>query len=172
MKREKKDTIRFVIVIVIISIAATIGLACIAIFALKPPDKGAMEKHFKKDRADIALVTDYFISSGHSEISISKLNYKKGFLFTSANRNVKIEDEAVVNAIERLYKKRGYKTIGRDNNTIFFEKWAFLEKNRGVAFSINGEDKPAVEFLTELMPLSEDGWYYYESDYEEYRNGS
>ena len=26
-----------------------------------------------------------------------------------------------------------------------------------------------VEFLVKYEPLSEDGWYYYEADYEEYR---
>ena len=169
MKKVIKENIGWVIAIA--SIAVLVGLIWIAISSLTPPNMDKMEKYFNKDKADIVLVTDYFIESGYSEISINKLNYKKGFMFTSANRMAEIEDEAVAKVIERLYKKRGYKVIGRYGNTIFFEKWAFLERDRGIAYSINGEDKPVLEFLVKLEPLSEDGWYYYEADYEEYRNG-
>ena len=92
-------------------------------------------------------------------------------MFTGAyTRDKEIEDEAVIKSLNRIFGKRGYRVIGKNDNTIFFQEWAFLEKNRGIAYSINGEDKPVVEFLIKLEALSEDGWFYYEANYEEFRN--
>ena len=46
---------------------------------------------------------------------------------------------------------------------------AFGIPYRGIAYSINKTDKPVIEFLTELEQLSENGWYYYKADYNEWR---
>jgi len=128
-----------------------------------------MEKHFKKDKADIVFITEYFVDSEYSEISIRKNNYKKGFMFTSTRRDVEIEDEAVAKAIDRILKKRGYKAIIREGNTIYFEKWILFEDIHGIAYSINEGKEPTLQFLIKLEPLSENGWYYYEEDYNEWR---
>ena len=92
-------------------------------------------------------------------------------MFTGAKtRDKEIEGEAVIKTMNRLVRKRGYRVIGRNDNTIFFRKWDFFEKERGIAFSINGEDPPQIEFLVKLEALSEQSWFYYEADYEEFRN--
>lgn len=167
MKKGIKDNIRFIIAI--ISIAVVVGLAWIAIASLALPDANKMEKYFERDKADFVLIIEYFIQSDYSDIIIDKTNFKEGIISTGTNmRGKKIEDNAVVKAIERLFK-RGYRKIGIYNNTIYFVKRIMFEEERGIAYSINGEDKPIVEFLTKLDPLSQDGWYYYEADYNEWR---
>lgn len=169
MKKGMKDNIRFVITV--ISIIVAVGLIWIAILSLVPPDRDKVEKYFERDKADFAIITEYIINTGYSYISINKSNIEKGMMFTGADtRNKKIEDEMVVKALDRLLKKRGYHVIGKNDNTVFFQKWAMLEEDRGIAYSINGEDKPSIEFLTKLEPLSENGWYYYEADYNKWRN--
>lgn len=85
--------------------------------------------------------------------------------------NKEIEDKTVIKALNYLFKIRGYHVVGRDGNTIFFQKYSVLGSDRGIAYSINGEDDPVVEFVVKLDKLEDDGWFYYEADYEEFRNG-
>lgn len=146
------------------------GFIWILILSITPPDKEKMDSYFERDQSDFAIITEYFINSGYSYINIDKSNIKKGTMFTGANTHDKrIEDDAVIKSLNRLFGKQGYHVIGRNDNTVFFQKWSFLEKDRGIAYSINGKDKPVVEFLIKLETLSENGWYYYEADYNEYR---
>ena len=169
LKKGIRSNIGFIIAVV--SIIVVIGAIWIAISSLEPPDLDEIEAYLERDKADFAIITEYFIGSGYSYINIDKSDFKKGVMFTGANTGDKeIEDEAVTKALKRLFEKREYRVIGRNDNTVFFQKWAFLEKECGIAYSINGEDKPVVEFLVKLEVLSEDGWFYYEADYEEFRN--
>ena len=64
---------------------------------------------------------------------------------------------------------RSYVSVGKKDDTVYFEICWLFEKVRGIAVPINKDQKPMVEFLVKYEPLSEDGWYYYEADYEEYR---
>ena len=43
-----------------------------------------------------------------------------------------------------------------------------MDFRSGIAYSIN-EEEPTIEYLTNLVPLSEAGWYFYEADYNEWR---
>ena len=169
VRKRIKDNIGFTIAIVFIVVV--VGIIFSAIYSLKPPDKNKMEKYFKRDNADIILITDYFIDSSNPEIYVRKSDFKDGKILTGDNMLYeKIENEAVIKAIGRIFKKQGYSVIGKNNNTIYFQKWSMFEEDRGIAYSINGNDKPIVEFLTKLEPLSKNGWYYYEADYNEWRN--
>lgn len=168
MKKILKNNIGFILSIVFV--ASVVGVVWNAIYSLKPPDKNDTEKYFERDKEDLVLVTEYFANCDYTNIYITKSNYEKGKMFTGVSTgDIKIEDKAVIKAINRLIKRRNYKMIERTGNTIYFEKWFFGEESHGIAFSVNGKDKPVIEFLTELEPLSENGWYYYEADYEEYR---
>ncbi len=72
--------------------------------------------------------------------------------------------EDVINAIKRL-KYHDRIIVSKSENTIYIELWhPFMkEKSSGLAYSINGVDKPEVEYITEMTPISEPGWYYYET---------
>ena len=57
-------------------------------------------------------------------------------------------------------------SIEKNDNTIHFLRWTWLmDFGSGYAYSINGIDKPRLPYLTKTIPLVEDGWYYYEEDY-------
>ena len=66
--------------------------------------------------------------------------------------------------------KKNYEKIEKSDNTVYFRKWSFLQQERGIAFNTNEENSLSVEYLIKSEPLSEPGWYFYEADYEEYRN--
>lgn len=164
MKKGTKDNIGCIIATVSI-FAVIAGLSWWAISTFTSPDKDKMGKFFERDKIELILVTDYFIDSEYPVISIKSSD---GFMYVGHNK--KIEDEAVIKAIKRLFKKRGYKAIGKESNTIYFEKWGLGEDRHGIAYSINGEDEPVLQFLVKLEPLSEAGWYYYNDNYKKYRN--
>lgn len=169
MRKGGKKNIGFIISVA--SIAAVVGGICIAICSLTPPDEDKMEEYFKRDKNDFAVITEYLADSSYSYITINKSDSQRGTMFTGADTQYeKIEDEAVIDALNRLFRDRGYRLVGRDNDTIFFQKWAHFEKERGIAYLLNGEDKPVIEFMVKAEMLSEEGWFYYETDYEEFRS--
>ena len=137
----------------------------------KAPDKEEMEKCFIRDKEDLMTVADYLTNLNYSSVWIEKPEIKDGVMFTgSETRYQTINDKTALETINRLINNKDYIRIGKDSNSIFFEKWNHFEKEAGFVISINGNQSPSVEFLVELEPLSEDKWYYYLSDYEEWRN--
>ena len=84
--------------------------------------------------------------------------------------DVSIEDERVVEAILQL-RKRGYDNVAKEGLCIDFSRGSFVEFYYGIAYSIDGHvpDESSIQFLTMIEPLSENGWYYYEEDYNKWR---
>lgn len=159
------------ILIVTLSIAFVVGSVWIIISSLIPPDKEKMEKCFQQDKDDLSIIVDYLSNLDYLYVSIDKSSIENGVMFTGANTHYqKIENETVLKSLNRMLKNKKYKVIGKNDNTVFFQKWRLLEKDRGIAVSINKEEPPLVEFLINSETLSEFGWYYYEADYETYRN--
>lgn len=157
------------ILMITLSIAVVMGIVWLTITSLIPPNKEKMEKYFQRDKDDLKIVADYLGELDYSYVTIDKSGVESGQMFTGAStRYQKIDDKTVMESLKRLLKNKMYKIVGKNNNTIFFQKWRFLEKDRGIA--VNEEGPILVEFLIKSEPLSETGWYYYESDYEEYRN--
>ena len=136
-----------------------------------PPDKEKMEKCFQQDKANLRVIIDYLSNLEYSYVSIDKFSVENGVMFTGADsRYQKIDDKTTLECLNRLLNNKKYIVIGKSYNTIFFQKWRFLEKDRGIAVSVNKGELPVVEFMVESEMLSETGWYYYASDYEEFRN--
>lgn len=158
------------ILIVVFLVTFVVSIVWLLTFSLIPPDKEKMEKCFQQDKGDLIVISDYLGDLDYSYISIDKSDIKNGVMFTGANtRYQKIDDNTVVESLNRMLNNRKYILIGKNDNTVFFQKWRFLEKDRGIAVSVNKEEPPLVEFLIKSETLSEIGWHYYEADYEEYR---
>lgn len=134
-------------------------------FFFRPINKEGMEKNFQKDGKYIFTVNEYLVNSKYDDIYISS-TMESGEM-SNAGTPVKIDDVEVVTAINTL-KQRGYSVIGKDGNTIYFQRWSNLDNGRGIAYSINGKE-PTLQFLTKSEPLTEPNWYYYEEDYNEWR---
>ena len=90
-------------------------------------------------------------------------------MFTGAySRDQDINDKFVLESICSLLNGK-YIVIGKNDDTIYFEKWRFFEKDRGIAVQLNDDTPINIEFLVKVEKLSEKGWYYYEADYEKDR---
>ncbi len=128
-----------------------------------------VDAYFEQDYEQINDVTSYLLSLEESTVYIEwkpteiKGRFGKPMLFQSS----KIEE-----IVEEL-EKAGYHCIEKTNNVVIFDIWRkpFKEEfEAGFVYSVDGTgDLSAVQFLTYQRPLLKENWYYYESDYNEWR---
>lgn len=133
-----------------------------------PPSVEEVEQHFLENYLDIQTVISFALHSNYENIYIRDMS---GVVFADFS-DVVIEDEAVLAAVRNLLSGKTYKSISFDKsyNAIKFLQWTqFNDTGCGIVYSINGVDEPYIEYCTQLIPLSKDGWYYYVSDYNEWR---
>lgn len=134
-----------------------------------PIDREEMEKYFQNDYEHIFLIEEYFANSQYDEVYIT--NTMDSEKMSVSGIDIEIENTDIVKAINSL-KNNGYNVIGKDHNTVYFQRWSNLDNGRGIVYSIDGSE-PMLQFLTKLEPLSKLNWYYYEEDFNEWkrRNG-
>lgn len=133
---------------------------------LSPPTVQEVEAKFNQNRMNIMTVTNYLAESKYGSIYI---NDTSGNMSVGTSR-IPISDQTVIKAIRKL-SAQGYTIIIKDGNTIHFQQWTrFTDAGCGIAYSINKTSIPRIDYLTQLEPLSENGWYYYVDDYTQWRN--
>ncbi len=88
-------------------------------------------------------------------------------LYITEYADIDMSYDNAAEAAERLIDA-GYETIGIEKNTLYFQKYATLDCGKGIMYSIDG-GAPYMQFLTYQETLSEQDWYYYEDDYNEWR---
>lgn len=131
------------------------------------PDVVSIQDRFEYNKENITLVTEYLLDLSYPDAWIREPN---GTYFSDFEWRT-IEDERVCEAIETLWEN-GISNIDKtaEDNSISFEMWrSFQEIDCGVAFSIDNTDCPTVQYMTYVEPLTERGWYYYVSDYNQWR---
>ena len=124
---------------------------------------------FESDYDQMKTVAEYLISLDHlSDILIEN---PSGVMTVGIRKTETITDPKIRKAIFVLFAK-GYDCIEKNKGkTIVFERWYDLfERYRGYAFSIDGSTELAIEFVTETKDMTKENWYYYLSDYNEWRS--
>ncbi len=131
-----------------------------------PPTVEAVEERFNENYDDILTVVSFMINSGHEDIQIRDYS---GTMYVDFEW-IDITDASVNSAVERLLGSNLYRYIFKSGNTIQFIQWTGLQDiGCGITYTINGIDLPEIQHMTEIVPLSQDGWYYYVDDYNEWR---
>lgn len=100
----------------------------------------------------------------HATVLYGTTSFKK--------EEVEIEDFSVKWAANMLYLAGGEQIYAYDG-IVGIVIWTNLaDFGAGIVYS-NGNNRIQIEqnidYLTKLLPLDQSGWYYYESDYNEYR---
>lgn len=85
----------------------------------------------------------------------------------SGIKDITIEDKKLVRSLYKFFRKR-YGCIHSDETGIVFQRRANRIRSMGVAYSF-GDSVPNIDFLIYSEPLSEDGWYYYYTDFNAYK---
>lgn len=84
-------------------------------------------------------------------------------------KDAEISDEDVLSTVSVLMKK-GYYSIAKNSNTIYFERWRNpFGCSKGFAFSSDDSGELDIQYLIGVMALDKTDWYYYISDYEKWR---
>lgn len=124
---------------------------------------------FKKDNeCSIQIICDYLLKSEYDSVYIDDANGQMyaGFEY------IEIEDPTVNDCIKSLWKEK-CKNISliTENNAITFRLGQTLIEGieYGLAYPINDTSEIRVQFQTELIPLYNSKYYYYVSDYNEWR---
>ena len=117
------------------------------------------EKIFAKDYELLLVAAKYLENSNYDNIYIPDLESWAKY----ANKGETEIENIKANKAIKVLKRKGYSIIGKENNTIYFQRWANLKYGRGIAYSIDGKE-PILEYLIKAEPLSISNWYYYEEE--------
>ena len=138
----------------------------------QPPSVEDVESFVKKNWNEIVIINDYLLGLENRDASIS---YADGSIFIDS-ANGQIEDDSVRGAIQSLWKEGCtsiYKSIYGDvSNAIDYCIWTRLGECCGFVYAIDHTRPPELEYPTELVPLSIEGWYYYVENYEKWRENN
>ena len=132
----------------------------------QPLDFSCAQTRFENHKTDILLISDFMVKSNFENIYFFE---KQGRIIADFEELV-IEQISIKNAIDRLITNGDFLEISKEGDTLIFEMWnGSLDVGCGVAYSINCNNAPEIQFQTELIPLGESGWYYYIYDYNKWR---
>ena len=133
-----------------------------------PPDAAAMERYVDENWEDIQVLLSFLQTSGYTDVYISAPDKPVFADF----RSIEISDSQTCEAVGRLMKRNAFRQIDKMDGNVFFLKWVGLQDiGCGVMYAENPEEAIEQEFLTEVVPLPYEGWYYYVSDYNAWRSG-
>jgi len=153
-------------ILIIVLIMMVIPLIFLTACGPAPLSEEQIETIFERDYELLFAVVSYLKNSDLNEV----------FIVYWTQDIEKITDAEIVEAIYTL-KTLGFRSIGKRENTIRFQSFpqsgglirgsGFMS---GIAYSIDGREPTGINFLTRLEPLSAPNWYYYEDDYNEWRD--
>ena len=133
-----------------------------------PPDEEDIESFMEKHGGEIHIINGYLLGLGDSDAIIN--NHTGAIVVDFEHRTV--EDEAVREAIRVLWRG-GCTSVFKcgDYNAIEYTIWkkTIGQVSCGFVYAIDEGSAPKVQFQTKLIPLPEDGWYYFLSEYEKWR---
>ena len=143
-----------------------------------PPTVETVETWFQENRADFLTIVDYCRRSEYELLIISlyevygdtSLDDVLDDVFADFD-SITIEDREVRSAIERLFSKGICLGIYKEGKVIEFLLWTGFIRDIGcgLLYISIPNHKPSTQYMTERQPLSEDGWFYYIDDYNEWR---
>ena len=171
----KKLVINLLIVVMfIVLIISTAMLLWGVLFA--PPWQGynQMQTCFNRNQETILVVRDYLLSRNEPFLRYDqRLRDDNGLMRTrTIGSYADFTNEEARDAMNLLLR-RGYRSIEKENDFIVFERWSRGNVSIGIMYSAN-RSLPTVHTLprvpvTRLEYLSEEGWFYYEFDHNEFR---
>lgn len=136
-----------------------------------PPSPEDADAFLKNYQSDIDAVVNYLESIDTEDDSLY-LNRRYGTMVSYEFQDHDILSADVRASIQRLWSA-GCEIISmqKDNNTVRFEIWSRTmgDVGCGISRTLDGQGFPKVQFQTKCEPIS-DGWFYYYTDYEEYRS--
>ena len=128
-----------------------------------PPSVADIQQSFENNHHYLFEVVDYLTTSGYENVYILNLD---GTMQADLSR-ISVPDDIEAQVLG-LLKSGACTQICKIGETVSFLCWTGPQDiGCGIVYSA---DTPYVQFMTQCVPLSIDGWYYYVSDYNTWRN--
>ncbi len=157
-----------------ISIAVVIGIICLALVLVliytksvypSPVTKNTIENEFFKNKEILLKIAKYLEKQEYISIYITATD-KKGEMFVSTSNNevgkyIHISEDSISEHIDDLFEKYRFNVIIKKEDGIYFQRWSNKDYGRGVLYSVNGK-RTQNGLITDLEPLNEENWYFYE----------
>lgn len=125
------------------------------------PSIGSVEESIGKYQEDIQCVVDFLIEEKYESILIRD----SGGMMQADLQWMEIHEDNILDAVNRLFALRDNMKIYKNGNTIKLLWWTHPQNiSSSIAYSVNGTDLPDVQYATEIIPMSDDGWYYVIAD--------
>ena len=144
-----------------------IAICCISIIMLlpgmilggvfdSPPSEKTIKNIFLEDYEGMNKVVDYLDEVEENDIYIILADVESSDM-----------DEDIVRILNGL-KKQGYTTISKKCNEVSFTRWS--KRDFGSGFIYSADKKiDNLEFPTCIEELPYDNWYYYEEDFNKWK---
>ena len=127
---------------------------------------------FSKNYDTLQSISSFLAELEYSDIYIYRNDADLRVSFGSEHADTSLLDSEKWNSILNFMKNERYSVIIKDDGHIEFQRWATLDKGGGVVHCFEGRLPDSIFDLTELSLLSRTGWYYYESDYNRWREAA
>jgi len=135
------------------------------------------EKEMQANKKQLEIVASFLLELEYYTIFI--LDGEPSTMYVGEeDGGIPIENKEVKSAIKHLFN-RGFQTIDKKSNYVSFSMSNSLfkelregtENGYGIVYSKNGPapNNQFIDFLTEIKPLKEDRWFYYEEDFKEWK---
>ncbi len=179
--------IKLLIAVLCIPLTACCFSGC-GLFGQKPPGEDKIKAVFTENEDAFRASAKYLLSFEDKFSNLENVYITKPdeiTVYTRQPGTVYLDDQTVKpegNAAEHISAlfNAGCKSIGMSGsantnsnspNSIYFRMWSATVRDTdcGIAVSKDEGGTPKTEFMTKLSPISDDGWYYYISDYEDWR---
>lgn len=150
------------IIAVAVAVIVAVG-TWLLIDSLSATNEEKVQDYLNDDKAQLERVAESMLDSPYTGICLVD---DSGYDYET---NIKVvQNSADLTAVKYLLDEHGYQEIRRTGNTVRFVKWTRMaDFESGICYVHDGT--PNIEFLTAAKPLSVNGWYYYEADYNEWR---
>ena len=91
-------------------------------------------------------------------------NSEERVYFHRLYASAETQDEELNRIVNQLFNSV-YTIISRSDNSIVFTRWTrWKDFGAGLAYSLDEDNEPFVEYSKTVTPLSESQWYYFEAN--------
>ena len=152
------------IAMIVILVLTLIPESCLR----RPLSANDVESFMSKNWDDIVLINDYLLEVGGRDALV--WDSDGTILIDLADQ--RIEEVEIKKAIQVLWSDGCFRISKQDDdNAIIYSIWKRYigDIDCGFVYAIDHTRSPKVQYLTKLIPLSEEGWYYYLAEYEKWR---
>ena len=126
------------------------------------------EGFFFRHETDLMVLVEFLENQDYKQIFISRSD---GTALADL-KTITIQNSTVIQSLEAVMGD-GCRSISKnaDKNSIQFVLWTRTrdEADSGLLFPLTREKDPEAQFQTELIPMNNDGWYYYLAEYNKWR---